>query len=327
MRSEFVYYQRLFRVFYSEELSVRIAMLVPQKSIRRYASTTVNSVLAYLTSKQNNFELKVFNSGSEEEGAILRELASIKEENFKYVIAPVTTVGAEIIMEHSSDLVIYIPTVHSKTLQDSNPNILFGGIDYEEQIDLLLRYANSSIAYFSDKSVLSKSLSRLLVERSPRIVYNKSIDSARVNFKSMLKNNKKLNNSSIFMNTPLVKTSLIASQLRVYDIEPHILLSTQINYNPMLLTLTQYEDRKKFYIANSIGETTVEIRELNSLFEHDIVYDWVNYSTSIGIDHFYTQYFMPNTARSFKETIVENQVKYDISIVKPKRHRFEKELF
>lgn len=106
----------------------------------------------------------------------------------------------------------------------------------------------------------------------------------------MLKNNKTLLNSSIFMNTPLVKTSLISSQLRVYKIVPYMLLSTQINYNPMLLTLTQYEDRKNFYLANSIGKTTVEMEELNSLFGHDIVYDWVNYSTSIGIDYFYTHF-------------------------------------
>jgi SRSO17 transposase len=129
------------------------------------------------------------------------------------------------------------------------------------------------------------------------------------------------------MNTPLVKTSLIASQLRVYDIEPYALLSTQINYNPMLLTLTQYADRKEFFIANSIGKSTVNMEELNSLFGHDIVYDWVNYSTSVGIDYFYTHYFVPTASRNFNENIVENQVEYDISIVKPKRYKFEKELF
>ena len=306
MRSEFAYYQRMFRVFEDEEFSIRIAMLVPQKSIRRYASTTVNSVLAYLVSKQNSFEVKVFNSKDEKEESILRELENIKKENFRYVIAPVTSSGAKIIMENSDNLVIYIPTVHKKTFQNSNSSILFGGIDYDKQIDTLLKHTNSRIAYFTDGSALSKSINNSLREKSPQIIYNKSINSSRISFKRMFKNNKKLNNSSIFMNTPLVKTSLIASQLRVYDIEPYALLSTQINYNPMLLTLTQYDDRKEFYIANSIGQATVEMKELNLLFGHDIVYDWVNYSTSVGIDYFYTHYFVPTTSRSFSEDIVEN---------------------
>jgi len=327
MRSEFAYYQRIFRIFEDEEVSIRVAILVPQKSIRRYASTTVNSILAHLLSKQNDFEVRVFNSNDEKEESILRELENIKKENFRYVIAPVTLVGAKIIVENHDNLVIYIPTVNSKSFDVKNKNIFFGGIDYDKQIDTLMPYANDKIAYFSDGSSLSKSLNKSLIEKNPNIIYSKSINSSRISFKRILKRNKKLHGSSIFMNTPLVKTSLIASQLRVYDIEPYALLSTQINYNPMLLTLTQYDDRKEFYIANSIGTTTVEMQELNSLFGHDIVYDWVNYSTSIGIDYFYTRYFVPTTIRSFSENIVDNQVNYDISIVKPKRYKFEKELF
>ena len=327
MRSEFSYYQRIFRIFEDEEFSIRIAMLVPQKSIRRYASTTVNSVLAYLVSKQNNFEVKVFNSNDEKEESILRELANIKKENFRYVIAPVTSSGAQIIIDNESDLVIFIPTVHRKILKNSASNVMFGGIDYDRQIDELLRHANDKVVYFSDGSKLSKSLNKSLIDKNPKIIYSKSINSSRVSFKQMFKDNKKLVQSSIFMNTPLVKTSLIASQLRVYDIETYALLSTQINYNPMLLTLTQYDDRKEFYIANSIGKSTVELEDINSLFDHDIVYDWVNYSTSIGIDYFYTYYFVPTSSSNFNENIVENQVQYEVLIVRPKRYKFEKKLF
>lgn len=327
MRSEFAYYQRIFRIFEDEKFSIRVAMLVPQKSIRRYASTTVNSVLAYLVSKQNSFEVKVFNSKDEKETSILRELENIKKENFRYVIAPVTQKGAKIIVENSEGLVIYIPTVYKDSKENNNSNIIFGGINYDKQIDELLKYANDKVAYFSDGSELSKSLNSLLKYKNPKTIYNKSIDSSRISFKRMFKNNKRLQKSSIFMNTPLVKTSLIASQLRVYDIEPYALLSTQINYNPMLLTLTQYQDRKDFYIANSIGDSTVNMVELNALFGHDIVYDWVNYSTSVGIDYFYTQYFVPTANKNFNENIVENQVEYDVSIMRPKRYKFEKELF
>jgi hypothetical protein len=327
MRSEFAYYQRVFRVFEDEEYSIRVAMLIPQKSIRRYALTTVNSVLAYLLSKQHDFEVKVFNTHNEDEESILRELENIKKENFRYVIAPVTKKGAKVILENEDNLVIYIPTINKDVVENSSSNIVFGGISYSKQIDELFRYTNEKIAYFTDGSNLSKELNNFLIEKSPNIVYGKSIKSSRMNFKQMFKKNTKLADSSIFMNTPLVKTSLIASQLRVYEIEPYVLLSTQINYNPMLLTLTQFEDRKEFFIANSIGESTVEAVEINSLFGHDIVYDWVNYSTSIGIDYFYTNYFVPTASSNFDEEIVENQVQYNISIMKPMRNKFEKELF
>lgn len=59
----------------------------------------------------------------------------------------------------------------------------------------------------------------------------------------------------------------------------------------MLLTLTQYEDRDDMFIANSIKRAPASLEETNALFGHDIVYDWVNYSTSIGIDLLAAHFF------------------------------------
>lgn len=327
MQSEFEYYQRVFRIYDDESASIKVALLVPQKSIRRYAISTVNSVLAYMLSKQNDFEIRVFNSMDETPESLTKTLAEVKKENFRYLIAPVTVDGAKTIIQNSDNLVIYIPTVHSSTLEQKSENIIFGGIDYDKQIESLLKYTNEKVAYFWDGSSISQSLNDSLKKRDIDIVYSKSINNSKVSFRRILKNNQKLQGASIFMNTPLVKTSLISSQLRVYDIEPYILLSTQINYNPMLLTLTQYEDRKNLFVANSIGHSSIGLQEMNSLFGHNIVYDWVNYSTSIGIEHFFTRYFVPTTPKSFAEEILENQVEYDISIIRPKRYKFEKELF
>jgi hypothetical protein len=327
MHSEFEYYKKIFRIFEAQKMSIRVALLIPQKSIRRYAVTTVNSVLAYLMSKPNNFELKVFNSINEDENSLLEEISKIKDDGFTYVIAPLTDIGAKIVTKNSQGLVIYIPTVHKSKVDYELPNVIFGGIDYEKQIEELLRYTNEKVAYFGDGSSLSNSLNTILLDKTDNIVYGKNISSSRVSFKRIMKKNKKLQESSIFMNTPLVKTSLIASQLRYYELEPYALLSTQINYNPMLLTLTQYEDRKNFYIANSIGKSTVSMKEFNSLFGHDIVYDWVNYATSIGIDYFYTRFFIPVSSSAFKEIVKDRQVQYDVSIIQPKRYSFKKVLF
>lgn len=327
LQSEFGYYRRIFRIFQEEDLAIKVAILVPQVSIRRYAISTVNSVIAYLLSKQNNFEIRVFNSMNEEEASILRQLETIKNQNFTYVIAPVTQKGAQTIIENRENLLVYIPTIHQSSTDFKDSNILFGGIDYERQIDKLIKISNGRIVYFSDSSQLTQSLNQTLIEKTPKIIANYTIDNANMNFKRILKNNTKINNTSVFLNTPLVQTSLIASQLRVYDIEPFVLLSTQINYNPVLLNLTQYDDRKNLYIANSIGETSTQLVEMNALFEHDITYDWVNYATSVGIDYLYTHFFATSENSSFDEDMLDNQVNYNISILKPTRYRFEQELF
>ncbi|DAB32452.1 MAG TPA: hypothetical protein CFH79_03780 [Sulfurospirillum sp. UBA11407] len=327
IKNRYIYFQALFRIVSDESMSIKVAILVPQKSIRRYAITTVNSIVAYMLSKNHDFEVSVFNSIDEEESSIKEAIEEIKRQNHQYVIAPVTIKGAQELVKYSQNLLIYIPTLHLNEFNNLNSNIIFGGIDYEEQVSRLLKYSNSKVSLFWDGSLLGENLNEIIKKQVPHIGYEQAIDNSKVNFKRIFKDNNKLNNSSIFLNTPLVRTSLIASQLRFYEREPYSLLSTQINYNPLILTLTQFEDREKLYIANSIGKTSTKLEEINALFGHNIVYDWVNYSASIGVDYIYTRHLLPTENQEFREKIEDNQVIYDISIVKPKRYKFEKELF
>lgn len=327
IKNRYIYFQALFRIVSDESMSIKVAILVPQKSIRRYAITTVNSIVAYMLSKNHDFEVSVFNSVDEEESSIKEAIEEIKRQNHQYVIAPVTIKGAQELVKYSQNLLIYIPTLHLNEFNNLNSNIIFGGIDYEEQVSRLLKYSNSKVSLFWDGSLLGENLNEIIKKQVPHISYEQAIDNSKVNFKRIFKDNNKLNNSSIFLNTPLVRTSLIASQLRFYEREPYSLLSTQINYNPLILTLTQFKDREKLYIANSIGKTSTKLEEINALFGHNIVYDWVNYSASIGVDYIYTRHLLPTENQEFREKIEDNQVIYDISIVKPKRYKFEKELF
>ena len=302
--------------------AVKIALLVPQKRIRGYAMTTVNTVNAYLLYRNHHYELEVFNSMDETPEALQKELDAIRAKKFTYVIAPLTQEGANYLVDHSEGLTVYIPTVHKSLVNHSPSNVLFGGIDYQHQIETLNQFANSNVSTFSDGSLLGQSLDQMVKDVAPAIRYHQEIQNSKVSFKAMLKDNVKLMDSSIFLNMPLVKTSLLASQLRVYGIEPHALLSTQINYHPMLLTLTQYEDRKELYIGNAIDFVPGELRVMNALLGHSIEYDWVNYATSIGIDHFYSHYFNAGSTPLFKETILDGQVQYKTLIMKADRYRF-----
>ena len=302
---------------------IKIAVLIPQKTIKKYAVTSVNSVMSYLLYRNYSFDMNVFNSNDEREESIVKALADIKAGGYHFIIAPVTPQGATILANKVTDTVIFIPTIHRSSVPSAGANIVFGGIDYEQQMALLAPYANERVGTFEDGSGLSLQLGTLAKKNSTRVFYEKRIESSKANFKQLFKGNNSLNNASFYLNTPLVTSSLIASQLRANDIAPYALLSTQINYNPLLLTLTQSEDRDKMFIANSIQKTPAKLEEINALFGHDIVYDWVNYSTSVGADLLATHFFENKTERVFKESISNNQVVYNTVIVKPAQHSFK----
>ena len=298
---------------------VNIALLVPQKVIGKYTLSITKSILSYLIYKNSDFDFELFNCENEEEESILNALKEIKEKDYRYVIAPVTDKGAKIIVSNERDLQIYIPTVNKRNISyATSPNIYFGGLDYQKQIDKLFEYANNKIVIFKDNSPASSKISAYIDEQFKNTVFTGTIENANTDYRSLIKRNYYLNDASIFLNTPLVKTSLIASQIRLYKIHPFVLLSTQINYHPLLLSLTQYQDRKNMLIANSIDNKNFRLTDINSVLNNDIRFDWINYSTSIGMDFFYTD-FIDSFAdeRLFGESLSDNQVDYGVNIVKP----------
>ena len=301
---------------------IKIAVLVPQKTIKKYAITSVNSVIAYLLYKNYYFDLNVFNTGDEREDSIAKALSDIKAGGYHYIIAPVTADGAQIIANNVQDTLVFIPTLNRSNVRSAGSNIIFGGIDYDQQIALLATKANDRVGTFEDGSSLSYQLNGLIKKNSNHVFYEKRVENSKMNYKQLFKGNSSLNNASLYLNTPLVTSSLIASQLRANGINPYMLLSTQINYNPLLLSLTQYEDRDQMYIANSIQKAPPSLEEINALFGHDIVYDWVNYSTSVGADYLCQQFFNGKISRTFKENISGNQVVYNTSLYQPGRNEF-----
>lgn len=301
---------------------VKLAVLLPQKKIKRYSMTVVNSILGYLFSQNSSFDIEVFDCGDEDPEVMQYTLDKIKSRGYKVIIAPVTPTGARFLAYNTNDMLIFIPTINSSLIPDASSNVLFGGIDYKKQIDTLSSFANENIALFSDGSTLSVRLDSFVMDDFPDILYQKELSSSRLNLKDILKDNETLKDATIFLNMPLVKSSLLASQLRAYEIEPYSLLSTQINYHPMLLTLTQYKDRQSLYLANSIDKSPLVIKATNSLFGHSIVYDWVNYSTNVGLDYLFSNYFNREHERMFSEDVDTNQIIYNVNILKPSAHGF-----
>ncbi|WP_457743756.1 hypothetical protein [Sulfurimonas sp.] len=339
---------------------LNIAMLLPYKKIGKYAASTTNAAFAYLMTKSNSFKLKSYKIESEDIADLQAAFQKIKEDGFDYVIAPLTKQGVENVIAIDPNLNIYFPTINKNDVTSVSPYLSFGGINYKKQSKLLLKKAVSPLVIFSDRSPTGKELAKYQKEEflHPTIdinetmsyedevsvyaqednndkslvddlnvseekhVINYTISRRTTNLERYLKENEKIINASFFINTPVIKTGMILSQLTLYDTNATNILSTQINYDPLILSMTQYIDRKKMIVANSITEENNVLIETNSLLNNDIVYDWINYSTTLGIDYFYN--LITGEDREYKTPIQDNQMMYDIELIRPGLSKFSK---
>ncbi len=332
-----------------EEL--KIAMILPYKLIGRYAYSTSNAVFAYLLTRNHPFVLKNFQIDDESPEEMERVLEEIKAEDFHYVIAPLTPKGARLIVENEEELNVYFPTINKNDLNTSANNIYFGAIDYKAQIDKLTPMATSPLVVFYDKSAKGKKLFEQTkesylnndqpflkssreetykerneeydekLEPTKKRVIAYGIDRKTTNLKWNLENNKKIQFASFMLNTPVIKSTMIVSQLTTYDTNTTNILSTQINYDPLMFSMTQQKDRDNMYIANSVNINNNTLIEANSLLSNDIVYDWINYASTIGADYFY--HTITRSVRTYQLPMINKQIFYPVSIVKPSGSRFE----
>ena len=348
IRREYLFILNIKSIITNNKL--RIALLLPYKTIGRYAASTTNASFAYLMAKNRPFELKSYKIESENYKDISDALKKIQKDKFYYVIAPLTQSGEDVVSQINPQLNIYFPTINKKDANTTSKYLYYGGIDYRAQSDLLLNEAESPLVIFYDKSIIGHTLSnyqeeQFMIEKTAdnnftinmsaidtnlensfgqlddnRTVVKFLIPRRTTNLEKQLKENETINQGSFFVNTPIVKSGMIMSQLTLYDANATNILSTQTNYNPLLLSMTQYQDRKNMIIANSITQDKDVIIETNSLLGNDIVYDWINYTTTIGIDYFFSQ--LRDEKREYDIEIVNNQMIYSIELVQPSLSRF-----
>lgn len=302
--------------------SVKLAIVIPEKIVKSYSNIITNSTIAYLLRQRADIKVKVFLIGTEDSNKIQQTLEQIKNSGYQYIIAAFTLKGALELKNYTGDMKIFIPTLHKNNITFTNKNIVFGSIDYDAQIASLLSKANSNIAAFSDDSALSNNLNSRILAHDSNVKFYR-VNAEKLDFARLFRSQGSLNNTSIFFNTPLIKTALTSSQLRVYNIRPYILLSTQINYNPAFLNLTQEKDRQNFIIANSIDNQDDNLSYLNEIFNQNIDYNWIAYATSIGTDYFYTNFLNKDSQSIFNEKIDQSQVLYKVKLMQGSKASFE----
>lgn len=329
---------------------LKIAMMLPYNVIGRYAFSTSNAVFSYMLTRNHAFEIKNFALRDESEEEIRRVLGEIEQSQFYYVIAPLTQQGASFVAQENPELNVYFPTINKNDMNTTSPYLYFGGIDYRAQTKRLLNKATSPLVIMYDKSPLGSKLvddakaiyldENLSIQPSSReqcysdanLTYSEedeptekrvisyAIRKQTSNLEPQLKKNRRIQFGSFLLNTPLVKSGMVVSQLTLYDVNTTNILSTQINYDPLLLSMTQARDRENMLIANSISSNNNVMVETNALLSNDIVYDWINYATTIGTDYFY--HMITNDKREYQLPLEQNQVVYPIVLVKPSASRF-----
>lgn len=318
--------------------SVRIALLLPEKVIGHYAASTTNSVLTYLLGKNRNFELKTYTIGDESTEALQSGLDAIAADRFVFVIAPLTRSGARKLAQLPLPAQFYLPTVNKNDVNASQQTLYFGGIDYASQIKALMREAKPPLVIFYDRSTLGRMLKEATVDtyleqiserdipgtasRANPKVYTYPVGKHTTNLRSVLKNNQKIKRGTFFLNTPLVKSAMIMSQLTLYDVNASRILSTQISYESMLFDMTQTQDRTEMIVANSITSNNSVLEEENLLMQNDIRYDWINYAATLGADLFY--HLSTGSPREFSIPMQGQQMHYPIALYRPQGGRFER---
>lgn len=294
------------------KIKVKIAFIYPSSLVEKYAKSSLDTISGYLSYQKADYDLTVIDCTNESYENINSAFSKVTQDGITNVIALFTPSAVNSLDKLvPSDVKVYLPLIEKKDSLSDNESLIFGSISYEQQMQKLNSYSIGNNAMFYQESYIGNKLRRAYDSTVNDTRVTKQISKNENNFKNIV-NDYRLNNSSLFLNTDIVKTSLILSQLRAYDVYPKLIFSTQINYDPMLMLLTQDKDREKFVIANSIDEINKELKDEIITFGGNIIYEWVDYSTLVGVNYLY----YGGNSSLIQTKIVGNQAVYNPKLYK-----------
>ena len=299
-----------------------IAIIYPSRKIGKYAKSTINTISGYLLHKNQKFQMYTFDTIDESKASIQEQLALIKEQNISKVIALFTKKGFNEInlSQNIKELDIYFPLINKQEIITNHDNFIFGGISYVEQFNLLEQFSNGKNTMFYYPSFIGNKLRDSYKDIFTPILKIKTVTNKNNNFKSLVED-RRVFSSTLVLNTPIIRTSMILSQLTAFEIYPYVILSTQLNYTPLLIKLTQRKDRKNFILANSISNIDNILLEDLKLLGSDVSYNWVNYSSLIGVSYLLND---NNIDDLVSIQILDNQVIYNTSLYYATSYGFKK---
>ncbi len=203
----------------------KIAVIYPSKVVGKYAKSTLSTISAYLLFKDEQFKVETFDTYDESLSAILTQINSLNEKGYTKVVALFTENGFNILnkLEEAKDLKMYFSLINKSEIFTQNQNFIFGGISYQKQMDVLQTLSSNRNTMFYMNSYLGNKLRDSYLNSFEKGI-EKEIKRNNNNFKSIMAD-KRIIGNTILLNTPIVKSSIIMSQLTTYEIEPSRILS------------------------------------------------------------------------------------------------------
>ena len=297
--SEFIFLNPLYNTkilkdnFKSIKPKINIAIVINKKILKRYLPSLINSINTYFLNKNISYKIKVFNNINK----------AIKK--YKNIIIYSVDVNKTLIKENNLTT-FYFPAINKNDINFSAKNSFFGGIDYNEQINKLSSFItdNKAVAITSNTLISKKLLSK----------ESKILDIIKMNYKKI--NYELLKNKFIFFNISADKTAQILSTISNKNIITKLNLASQIDFNPLLIALTQPQDVEKLVIANSLLNIPPVLEDYNQILNSDIRFNWLNYSTNILLNKIYNSYIQADEfyMNDFDTYIFNNQINYKTKI-------------
>ncbi len=303
-----------------------ISIVYPSAEINRYALEATNTINGYLLQvhSEKNFHLKTLDIMRQSKQSIKNAFDAISQEGITKVILMITKEYIDVLKEidNIEQFTIVLPLINKQELgfnkEFNYPNILFAGVSYQDQFKKLSSYVNGyPLNEFYDNSAIGETLHTFL--SSEPVKYSKQINDNNGRYKKVVSSlRSRLNGSALILNTPIVKSSMLLSALTAEEVRPRVVLSTQLNFTPLVFSLTQRGDRNSLIIASSIGQIPDMLEGYSELLGNNILYNWVNYSSMIAIE-----YLKSEDISIFKDITIENgQVIYPVKLYKVQRSSF-----
>ncbi|OPX27847.1 MAG: hypothetical protein B1H07_00175 [Campylobacteraceae bacterium 4484_166] len=297
-----------------------VLLLYSSNTIGKYAKIASSSALGYALSSKTPFLIDTIDMSTESLPSINKALTKAKQYGHKDIIAIITNKSYQNLInaDFADDFNIFLPIINKNNISEIRDNFTYGGLDYKKQLQLLTDKINGESSEFYDRSSLGFLLHKSLINSGGNLKFSRIIEQKDNSVRNIIaKNRHNLNSSNLFLNTNLIRTSMILSTLKGTRVKTKRSLSTQINYSPLLLTLVRPSDRSNLFITNSIKDIDPKITENILLLGGKVRFNWIGFATVVGVDH-----FMNQDGEKIEPNIVENQVLYGIDIYKTKDGAF-----
>ena len=292
-------------VIENDDYNMEIAIILDKSKFFQFIPNILNSINAYMIKKDINYHIKLF----DKEKNITKELDKITPD-YKYIFTFFTNSDELKYLEKYTDNYFFVPTLNKTQASNIDAkNIFFGGINYHNQVLKLNQYITGYTNIIYENNDLSKYITTVIDEMllQPHKIY-----------KYPIKYTNKYNDTFVYLNTKAVNTAQILANFTYNKIETKSIFSTQINYTPLLFSLTSKEDVKNLILANSIFNISPIIEDNNLNLGSDINFNWLNYTTSTLLNVAYSIEIDENIyfLNDFNLYMFFNQVDYKTNLYK-----------